>query len=155
MYKRQCLIIVGEGPERDRIETETFAWGVERSVLMPGFMADPAAWVGHFDIFALSSDSEQFPISLVEAMAAGLPVAAPAVGDIDEMVSEENRPLISPAGEAQALSGALAALAHDAGLRARLGQANRTAARARFDETPMIEAYRRLYASAMGRASLP
>ena len=149
------LVIVGEGPEEDAIRAEAERLGIEDRVHLPGFVADPARYVGLFDIFALSSHSEQFPISLVEAMAAGLPVTAPAVGDIDEMVSEENRPLISPAGDEHALSGALAALAHDAGLRARLGQANRTAARARFDETPMIEAYRRLYASAMGRASLP
>ena len=149
------LVIVGEGPEEDAIRAEAERLGIEDRVHLPGFVADPARYVGLFDIFALSSHSEQFPISLVEAMAAGLPVTAPAVGDIDEMVSEENRPLISPAGNEQALSGALAALAHDAGLRARLGQAKRAAARARFDEKPMIEAYRRLYASAMGRASLP
>ena len=88
-------------------------------------------------------------------MAAGLPIAAPAVGDIDEMVSDENRPLITPAGDETAFGDALSALAYDGALRARLGQANRAAARARFDEKPMIEAYRRLYASAMGRATLP
>ena len=54
---------------------------------MPGFLADPARWIGHFDIFALSSDSEQFPISLIEAMAAGLPAVATAVGDVSAIVS--------------------------------------------------------------------
>ena len=58
------------------------ALGVADRLLMPGFLADPARWIGRFDIFALSSDSEQFPISLVEAMAAGLPAVATAVGDV-------------------------------------------------------------------------
>ena len=75
-------MIVGEGPESERIAAEARARGVAARLLMPGFLADPARWIGHFDIFALSSDSEQFPISLVEAMAAGLPAVATAVGDV-------------------------------------------------------------------------
>jgi glycosyltransferase involved in cell wall biosynthesis len=149
------LVIVGEGPEQAAIRAEAERLGIEDRVHLPGFAADPARFVGLFDIFALSSHSEQFPISLVEAMAAGKPVAAPAVGDIPVMVSADNRPLIARAGDESALSGALSALAHDAVLRARLGKANRSEARARYDEKPMIDAYRRLYASAMGRDSLP
>jgi glycosyltransferase involved in cell wall biosynthesis len=149
------LVIVGEGPERASIRAEAERLGFEDRVHLPGFAPDPARYVGLFDVFALSSRSEQFPISLVEAMAAGKPIAAPAVGDIAAMVSDENRPLIAPAGDEAALSGALSALAGDAALRARLGSANRARARASFDEKPMIEAYRRLYASAMGRDSLP
>jgi glycosyltransferase involved in cell wall biosynthesis len=149
------LVIVGEGPEEPAIRAEAERLNIEHRVHLPGFAPDPARFVGLFDVFALSSHSEQFPISLVEAMAAGKPVAAPAVGDIASMVSAENRPLITPVGDEAALGGALAALAHDAALRARLGKANRSEARARFDEKPMIEAYRRLYASAIGRPSLP
>ena len=149
------LVIVGEGPELAAIRAEAERLGIEHRVHLPGFVRDPAQYIGLFDVFALSSRSEQSPISLVEAMAAGKPVAAPAVGDIASMVSEANRPLITPAGDEAALAGALAALAQDGALRVRLGKANRVQAHARFDEKPMIEAYRRLYAGAMGRDSLP
>ncbi len=149
------LVIVGDGPELSAIRAEAERLGIEHRVHLPGFVSDPARYVGLFDVFALSSRSEQFPISLVEAMAAGKPVAAPAVGDIAAMVSNENRPLITPPSDEVALGGALSALAHDATLRTRLGKANQAQARARFDEKPMIEAYRRLYASAMGRGTLP
>jgi glycosyltransferase involved in cell wall biosynthesis len=149
------LVIVGEGPEEAAIRAEAERLKIEHRVHLPGFASDPARFVGLFDVFALSSHSEQFPISLVEAMAAGKPVAAPAVGDIPSMVSPDNRPLITPAGDEVALGRALAALAHDPALRTRLGAANRAQARARFDEKPMIDAYRRLYANAMGRNSLP
>jgi len=149
------LVIVGEGPQEAAIRQEAVRLKLEHRVHLPGFVPDPARYVGLFDVFALSSLSEQFPISLVEAMAAGVPVAAPAVGDIAEMVSAENRALIVPRGDEAALGAALAALAQDARLRDRLGKANRARARANFDEKAMIAAYRRLYASAMARDSLP
>src|SRR4051812_7825495 len=80
-WKEARLVIVGAGPESERIAAEARRLGVGDRLAMPGFLADPARWIGRFDIFALSSDSEQFPISLVEAMAAGLPaVAAPGRG---------------------------------------------------------------------------
>lgn len=149
------LVVVGEGPEREAIRDEAERLGVSHRVHLPGFVPDPARYVGLFDVFALSSRSEQFPISVIEAMAAALPVAAPAVGDIAAMVAPENQPFISLAGDEPALAGALDALAHDHGLRERIGRANRAKARAEFDEKAMIAAYRRLYASAMGRPSLP
>jgi len=149
------LVIVGEGPERDALRAEAARLGIEHRMHLPGFVRDPERFVGLFDIFALSSHSEQFPISLVEAMAAGRPVAAYGVGDIPAMVSEENRPFIVPPGDEAALGRALAEIVRDAPLRAALRKANRTRARAEFDEKTMIAAYRRLYASAMGRTSLP
>jgi L-malate glycosyltransferase len=145
------LIIVGQGPERNVIEAEADRLGISDRLLMPGFLARPQEWIGAFDIFALSSHSEQFPISLVEAMAAGLPVVATAVGDIPNMVAEENRALVVPPSDEAAFAKALARLADDAALRHALGEANRRKARAAFDEDAMISAYARLYGEAMGR----
>ncbi|HZG47361.1 MAG TPA: glycosyltransferase [Allosphingosinicella sp.] len=142
------LIIVGEGPERARIENETFAWGVEQTTLMPGFMADPANWIGHFDIFALSSDSEQFPISLVEAMAAGLPCISTDVGDVRDMVAEENCFAI---GDEAVLTSALKRFIADPDLRRSVGAANRRRAAADYDERVMISRYAALYGEAIGR----
>ena len=83
MTSRQArLVIVGAGPGQRAHRRRGAPLGVADRLLMPGFLADPARWIGRFDIFALSSDSEQFPISLVEAMAAGLPAVATAVGDV-------------------------------------------------------------------------
>lgn len=143
------LVIVGEGEDRDAIRDEAERLEIRHRVHLPGFVRDPANYVGLFDIFALSSESEQAPISLIEAMAAARPVAATDVGDIARMVSEENRSYV--AGGKGGLEQALLDLSRDAELRARLGEANREVARLHFDETDMIAAYRRLYASAMGR----
>ena len=143
------LVIAGEGPERGAIEAEARRLGVADRIHLPGFLADPARLLTHADLFALSSDSEQFPISLVEAMAAGLPVAAMDVGDVAAMVAEANRPFVVRT-EAE-LVRVIAALAADPDLRRRIGEANRSLARARYDERTMIDRYHRLYATALAR----
>ncbi|HYE26936.1 MAG TPA: glycosyltransferase [Allosphingosinicella sp.] len=145
------LAIVGSGPESERIAAEARARGVADRLLMPGFLADPARWIGHFDIFALSSDSEQFPISLVEAMAAGLPAVATAVGDVAQMVADDNRPLIVEAEDEAAFAAALDSLAERPDLRRAIGRANREKAQAEYDEAGMIARYARLYEEAIGR----
>jgi glycosyltransferase involved in cell wall biosynthesis len=149
------LVILGEGPERDAIRDEALRQDVGHRVHLAGFVADPAAAIGLFDLFALSSDSEQFPISVVEAMAAGLAVAAPAVGDVRAMVAPANAPLIAPPGDETALGEALLLLGEDAGLRRALGAANQQRARAEYDEAKMISAYRQVYAEALGRPQFP
>jgi len=148
---RVRLVIVGDGPERSLIEQAARAMGMADRVLLPGFLPDPHRYIGLFDIFALSSLSEQFPISVVEAMAAGLPVAAPRVGDLPVMVSAENFPYLPEHyGEVQ-LRNAIETLAKDTALRARLGAANRAKAAADYDEARMIAAYAALYGEAIGK----
>ena len=149
------LVILGEGPERDAIRAEAVRLDIGHRVHLPGHVAEPAGIIGLFDMFALSSDSEQFPLSVVEAMAAGLAIAAPDVGDVASIVCEANRPYIVPAGDEAALASAIAELAQDASLRATLGSANRVRAREHYDESDMIAAYRKLYARALGRARFP
>ncbi len=139
------LVIVGEGPERAAILAEAQRLGVSERVLMPGFLAQPHRYIGHFDIFALSSDSEQFPISLVEAMAAGLPVVSTDVGDVKAMVAHENADLVVPVDGGALLAAALDVLTWDAAMRQRLGMANRLRARAEYDERAMISRYATLY----------
>lgn len=145
------LVICGEGPERAAIIAKAEALGIGNRLHLPGNV-DPAKVVGLFDIFALSSASEQFPLSVVEAMAAGLPVAAPDVGDIRHILGEQNRVLIAPPGDVGALSGALLALAANPDLRSALGQANRQRARDNFDFAVMLAAYESAYSRAMGRS---
>ena len=86
------------------------------------------------------------PIGLLEAMAAGLPVVATDVGDVREMLSEENRPLVVAPGDEAAFTSALATLLRDPQRRRMLGQANRTRACTEFDEKRMVETYDRLFA---------
>jgi glycosyltransferase involved in cell wall biosynthesis len=145
------LVIVGEGPERAAIERAALAMGIDDRVHLPGFLDRPYRYMGLFDLLALSSRSEQFPISVVEAMAAGLPVVAPPVGDVADMIAQENRPFILPRHGEVPLRDAMQALAVDAGLRRAVGAANQARARAEYDEGVMIARYAALYEGALQR----
>ena len=146
------LVIVGEGPEKEKILAEAQRVGLGDRLLMPGFLADPARYIGLFDIFALSSDSEQFPISLIEAMAAGLPVAATDVGDIKMMVSQANQGFIKPTGDESKFFESLTTLVQHQQLREDLGKQNLSKAQAEYNESKMLGRYGLLYGHALGRS---
>jgi glycosyltransferase involved in cell wall biosynthesis len=145
------LVIVGEGPDEAIIRQAAAAMGITDKLVMPGFLDRPHRYVGLFDIMALSSRSEQFPIAVVEGMAAGLPIASTPVGDVPVMVAAENAPFIAPVGHEVKLRDCLQPLLLDADLRRRVGAANQAKARAEFDDAAMIAQYRTLYETVMGK----
>lgn len=149
--KRARLMIFGEGPEGDALRGRAAGSPAADRISIAGPTAAPHAALAEADIFALSSDTEQTPISLIEAMASALPAVATDVGDIRAMVSAANAAFIPAAGDGDAYVAALAALIEDAGLRERLGRANLAKSTA-FDERPMIDSFRALYRRAAGRA---
>jgi glycosyltransferase involved in cell wall biosynthesis len=138
------LVIAGDGPERPGLEQLTCDLGLAGRVRFTGHLDDPAALYRGLDVFALSSDTEQMPLSVIEAMAAGLPVASTGVGDVAAMLAAENRPFVTRLDE-QALAAAILALTRDPALRARLGAANRAKAEAEFGQTAMVAAWRALF----------
>ena len=145
------LVIVGEGPERATIQQAAAAMGIADRLVMPGFLPDPHRYVGLFDLLAVSSQSEQFPVSVIEAMAAGLPVATLPVGDVSRMLSPENAPFIAPYMSEVSLRDTIQALMRDPELRRSVGEANRAKAAVDYSEETMVARYRVLYAGAMGR----
>ncbi|CAN5490654.1 glycosyltransferase family 4 protein [soil metagenome] len=151
---RVKLVIVGEGPEEATIRQAAAAMGITNQLVMPGFMAEPHRYIGLFDIFALSSMSEQFPIAVVEAMAAGLPIASFPVGDVPAMVDPENANYITTHSDAVRLRDVLEILARHPEERTRVGAANQVRARALYDEAVMIAAYARLYGEAIGEPGI-
>jgi glycosyltransferase involved in cell wall biosynthesis len=142
---RARLVIVGAGPERAAIMAEAAHLGVADRVLLPGFLPNPADYIGLLDIFALSSDSEQWPISLVEAMAAGLAVLSTDVGDVAQMVAAPNRAFVIPLGDDAGFGAALKQLLDEPDLRRQLGRANQMQAKADYHEAAMVARYAALY----------
>jgi glycosyltransferase involved in cell wall biosynthesis len=145
---RGQLVIVGEGTEREQLEGLSKASGVGARVHFTGPVRRPEELYGCFDIFAMSSDTEQMPISLVEAMASQLPVVATDVGDIAKIVAPENQFLIEGCRDEQALARGMLSLASNPELRQRLGTCNRSRARAEFGINKMLLSYKRLFDTA-------
>jgi glycosyltransferase involved in cell wall biosynthesis len=139
------VVLVGDGSERRALEELARSLGIAERVHFAGRVDAPEALLARFDIFALSSDTEQMPISLIEAMAAGRPVVATDVGDIRDMVAPDNRPLVVATADEQAFARALQTLLTDADQRRRLGQANAERAKADYDLSIMEAAYRVLF----------
>lgn len=145
------LVIVGEGPERQNILDAAEAMAIEDQLILPGFLPEPHRYMGLFDLFALSSKSEQAPISVIEAMAAGLPVVSTRVGDIPSMIAPENEPFLAPRHHEVDLRDRIDTLARHPDSMRHIGEQNRARARALFDEGQMIASYAQLYGAAMGR----
>ncbi len=138
------LVIAGDGPERPKLERLAAELGVASRVHFTGHVGDPAPLYAGFDVFALSSDTEQMPLSVIEAMAAGLAVAGTDVGDVRRMLAADNAPFVGPR-DAGALAASLGALLGNPSLRARLGAANRATARRDYDQETMFAAYGALF----------
>ncbi|MFO0276723.1 MAG: glycosyltransferase, partial [Planctomycetota bacterium] len=126
------LQIVGGGPLADDLRAQAARLGVAERVQFVGPVADTAPCYAQFDVFALSSRTEQLPLVLLEAMACGLPVAATDVGDVRATLPFESGPCVAPAGDVDALASALKLLLSNAGLRRALGQKHRAVVEERF-----------------------
>ena len=136
------LVIVGDGPEREPMQTRAAQLGLADRVIFTGYLPDPAPILSLIDIFAISSDTEQMPISVLEAMATRLPVAGVDVGDVRHIVSDANKDFIVER-DADRLGAVLSTLAADPALCQRIGNANRQHVEAVFDETTMVDTYAR------------
>lgn len=134
----------GIGP---KLQQEIQRLGLDEHVMLagPAFGAEKYRWLAEADCFALPSHAEGLPISLLEAMAARLPVVVTPVGGIPSVIEDEVNGLMVPVGDGTALARALRRLIEDAELRARLGEAAHTLCMARFGMQRAVDDYLRLY----------
>ncbi|MGH6876179.1 MAG: glycosyltransferase family 4 protein [Rhizomicrobium sp.] len=145
--KTACrLVIAGDGAERTQLEALARQLLPEGSYVFIGQIDAVERVYGALDIFALSSDTEQMPTSLMEAMAAGLPVVSTDVGDVMDIVAAQNRPFVVPR-EGRQFAETLCRLATDEESRPSIGAANRAAAGARFGIARMFSDHDTLFSS--------
>ena len=134
------LVIVGEGPERVGLEKMAATLGVVDDVRFTGHLPEPRLEYAGFDLFALSSETEQMPLSVLEAMAARRPIVATDVGDIRVMVSAENAPFVVRR-DTESLAAALTAILGLPDLGRSIGAANRLRAEAVYSQEAMFAAW--------------
>ena len=139
------VVLVGEGPEREALRALAETLGIADRVRLLGHSDDVRRQLAGFDVFALPSRNEGMSNTLLEAMAAGLPVVASDVGGNPEIVRDESEGLCFPSCDESALAYRLRRLCADAELRARLGRAARDRVAAAFSIDAMVERYETLY----------
>lgn len=143
------LLMAGDGSLGDSARRAAQSRGVAGRVHFLGACADVAALLAASDLFALASRWEGSPLTILEAMAARLPVVATAVGGVPELVEDGVTGVLVPSGDEEALGGALASLAHQPERRRAMAEA--AGARvARFSVEAMVQAYAELF-SVVGR----
>lgn len=148
---RARLAVIGDGPERARLEQRSSQLGLRDVVHFVGVRPDARRELGDLSVVVLCSRSEGMSITLLEAMAAGRPIVATAVGGTPELVTNGRTGLLVPAGDAAGLAEALCAVLEDPSRAEALGREARAEFDRRFAADRMIEAYRDLYASVLAR----
>jgi glycosyltransferase involved in cell wall biosynthesis len=137
-------VIAGAGPELEHLRRLAADLRIADRTHFLGHVEDVPALLRSIDVFVLSSDTEQMPNSLLQAMAAARPVAGVDVGDVKIIVSPENRSLIVPREDEDALTSALSALIADPARREKLGRINQEHIKAHYGLDGMVGAYRDL-----------
>ena len=133
------LVLVGDGPERESLVRLASQLGIKGRLTMAGFQRDTKPYYSLATLLAVSSRTEGSPNVVLEAMAAGLPIAATAVGGIPEILEHGVTGLMAPSRNPDAMADAILRILTDPEMRLRLGAAARMQAESNFSP----DAYRR------------
>jgi glycosyltransferase involved in cell wall biosynthesis len=150
---RARLVIVGDGPMRGEIEQRVTDAGLSARVTFTGSL-DPDEtryWLQASDIFTLISAREGLPVSLIEAMAVGLPCAVTNIPAITQLITHERNGLCVPPKDPQALGDAFLRLLADPDLRNRFGSASRPIAVSRYSLDTVLDSYEELFSRIVSR----
>lgn len=153
------LTILGDGPERSSLERRIQAAGLRDYVTLQGHVADVRPYLADTDLLAISSISEGSPNALLEAMCAGIPVVATAVGGIPEIVNHQETGLLVPPGDAPAMASALSLLLQDATLARNLARKAQDLLHSRHSSQTrtrtLVELYQNVYLDHRRRTGRP
>jgi glycosyltransferase involved in cell wall biosynthesis len=146
------LVLVGDGECRAALERLVAELNLADRVKFMGWRDDAPRQIASFDVFALASRNEAFPLTIVEAMLAGTPVVASDVGSVSEAIIDDVTGLLVPSGDEAALAHALRRLLGDAALRRRLATAAREHALAHFTDVTMADRYDQVWQAVLERS---
>jgi glycosyltransferase involved in cell wall biosynthesis len=144
------LVIVGDGPERQRLEARAGQGDLAGSVQITGYRADVRALLPAADVYASSSISEGVSITILEAMATGIPIVATAVGGTPEILPDGTGGILVPSRDPARMGAAIVSLAEDDHRRGALAAAARRRLETSFTIDRMVDDYARSYRGLAG-----
>jgi glycosyltransferase involved in cell wall biosynthesis len=150
-----CLLLVGDGADREQLEARAKERGVAQHLYLLGYQQDVAPWYHVADAVVLSSANEGTPVTIIEALAAGRPVVATDVGGVADVVRDGVDGLLVPAGDADAMAERLARIAADPELGAALGASGRQRVLARYAVERLVDDVDRLYRALLSASTSP
>ena len=146
------LVLVGDGALQEQLESQAENLGVARQVHFLGLRTDIPDLLAAADVFVLSSDWEGNPLSMMEAMACGLPIVSTAVGGVPSLIANGREGFLVPRGDVKGFSGAMTFLLRDRKTRRSMGTAAARRAKENFDVSKMVRAYEQLYENLIDHA---
>lgn len=144
-YPEAGFVLFGEGPERAALTRQIAAHGLQERFILAGFRSDVTAFLPHADLAVLSSWTEGLPVVVLEAMAAGLPVVATAVGGTPEVIEEGLQGYLVPAGDAAALARRIGDLLTQESVRRAMGERARQRITERFTFATQAVLYQQMF----------
>ncbi len=149
------VVLVGDGPDRERLERFAHELGVVKRCLFLGYQEDVARFYDAIDVLLLPSINEGTPVSVIEALAAGRPAVATRVGGVPDVVRDGVDGFLVDAGDADELAEKLAELAADPVRRADMGEAGRARVFERYAVNRLVDDVDRLYRALLAERGLP
>ena len=147
------LILIGDGEMREQLEREIVQKKLTNCIHMTGSRSDVDQFLPGVDAFVLSSKREGFPMSILEAMAAGLPVIATKVGGIPEVIQDGKNGILVPSQDPASLANAICRVLDDSEYAGNLGQEARLTIEKNYSLKTITDAYTKLYLSLIKRNS--
>ncbi len=144
-------LVIGDGPERRALEEKARGWDLRHEIIFAGFCDDTPGLYAAMDAFVLCSEREGFPMTVLEAMAASVPVAATDVGGVSECVEHEKTGLLIPVGNPEVLAQALARFADSPELRKNLVANALDRVRSEFSVAQMVKRHEEIYLEARNK----
>lgn len=144
------VVILGEGAQRGALEDSLGRLGLTGRVLMPGYLPDARRYLQLFDIFTMPSLTEGLPMVLLEAMQAGVPVVASAVGGIPRLVAEGACGMLTEPGMVESIKRGIAHVLDDPGAAAAMARAAQERVAGRYSAAAMAKGYRAVYDKVVG-----
>ena len=144
------IVLLGEGRERASLESRVKQLGLQDVVVLPGFQRNIGLWMQAFDALANCSLSEGIPNAILEAMAAGTPVVATAVGGVPELIKDRKTGLLVPPGDPNSLAVGLTEVLRDTELSSRFSEAGRDWVRSHFSAAGQRDSLLRIYRETLG-----